>query len=209
MSLFGARGKRDKRKTRGSRDTADAAGARTPEGVGVRQSTSFAESPDDSHGGGAVRRSPDRASRRGSKRGTTPQSGAGGQPQEGAELANIGQSVVFKGDLSSEEDLDLEGRVEGQIQLPNHQLTIGAHGEAHAEIHAKVVIVTGRVVGNVSASERCEVQASGVVDGNIRAARLLIQEGAVVNGHVEMGDAAAAAQAPKPAPPAQLDRETA
>ena len=110
-------------------------------------------------------------------------------------MANIGKSVVFKGDLSGDEDLELEGRVEGQINLPNHQLTIGAHGHAEAEIQAKTVIVTGHVVGNVMALERCEIQASGVVDGDIRAPKLLIQEGAVVNGGITMGEKAAGEKA--------------
>ena len=105
-------------------------------------------------------------------------------------MANIGKSVVFKGDLSGEEDLEIEGRVEGKIHLPNHQLTIGAHGQAQAEIEAKTIIVTGHVTGNVTATERCEVQASGVVDGDIRSPRLLILEGAIVNGNVEMGEKA-------------------
>ncbi len=105
-------------------------------------------------------------------------------------MASIGKSVVFKGDLSGDEDLEIEGRIEGQIQLPNHQLTIGAHGRVKAQIEAKTVVVVGHVSGNVTATERCEVQASGVVDGDIRAPRLLIQEGAVVNGNIEMGEKA-------------------
>jgi cytoskeletal protein CcmA (bactofilin family) len=109
-------------------------------------------------------------------------------------VANIGESVVFKGDLSGDEDLVIEGHVEGVIQLPNHQLTIGEHGRVKAEIEAKVITVVGRVAGNVVASERCEVQATGIVDGDIRAPRLTIQEGAVVNGKIEMGQQSQAPQ---------------
>ncbi len=108
-------------------------------------------------------------------------------------MANIGKSVVFSGDLSSEEDLEIEGQVEGQIRLPNHQLTIGAHGRVKAQIDAKAVIVVGRIHGNINASERCEVQGSGIVVGDIRAPRLLVHEGAVVNGKIEMGGPANAA----------------
>jgi len=108
-------------------------------------------------------------------------------------VASIGKSVVFNGDLSGEEDLEIEGQVEGHIQLPNHQLTIGAHGRVKAQLDAKAVIVIGRVTGNITASERCEVQGSGIVIGDIRAAKLLVHEGAVVNGKIEMGGPATAA----------------
>ena len=129
----------------------------------------------------------------------------------GESVASFGKSIVFKGDLTGDEDLEIEGRVEGQVKLPNHQLTIGAHGKVTAEVEAKNVIVVGHISGNVSATERVEVQASGVVDGDIRAPRLLIQEGAVVNGSIQMGAQAkgagagdkpghaAAATAPEPA----------
>ena len=108
-------------------------------------------------------------------------------------MANIGKSVVFNGDLSGDEDLEIEGQIEGQIQLPNHQLTIGAHGRVKAHVEAKAVIVIGRINGNITAAERCEVQGSGIVVGDIRAPRLLVHEGAVVNGKIEMGEQANAA----------------
>lgn len=117
------------------------------------------------------------------------------QRAKGDAMASFGKSITFKGDLSGDEDLEIEGRVEGQIQLPNHQLTIGAHGRVTAQIEAKLVVVIGHVAGNVTASERVEVQASGIVDGDIQAPRLLIQEGAVVNGSIQMGSAAPAASA--------------
>jgi len=102
-------------------------------------------------------------------------------------VASFGKSIVIKGDLTGDEDLEIEGRVEGQVKLPNHQLTIGAHGRVTAQVEAKTVVVVGHVAGNVHASERVEVQATGVVDGDIHAPRLLIQEGAVVNGSIQMG----------------------
>ncbi len=126
-------------------------------------------------------------------------------PAGGNEVAILGQSILFKGDLSGDEDIEIEGRVEGQIKLPNHQLTVGAHGRVTAKVEAKNVIVIGRVAGDVIASERIEIQATGVVDGDIHAPRLLIQEGAVVNGNIEMGDAQtkAATTSPAPAEPAR------
>jgi cytoskeletal protein CcmA (bactofilin family) len=101
-------------------------------------------------------------------------------------MANIGKSIVIKGDLTGEEDLVIEGKVEGKVHLPNHRLTIGQGGNVQAEVHAKSVVVIGRVAGNVSAGERLEVQASGIVDGDVRAPRLSVQEGAVLNGSIQM-----------------------
>ena len=62
-------------------------------------------------------------------------------------MANIGKSITIKGDLSGNEDLQIDGTVEGRIDLPNNQLTIGAEGRVKAEVHAKAVIVVGHVTG--------------------------------------------------------------
>ena len=107
----------------------------------------------------------------------------------GENLANIGKSITIKGDLTGNEDLVIDGNIEGRIDLPNNQLTIGPEGKIKADIHAKSAVVVGHVSGNVSATERIEVQASGIVDGDVRAPRLVIQEGAVLNGAVEMSEA--------------------
>ncbi len=106
--------------------------------------------------------------------------------RKGEAVATIGKSIIFKGELTGDEDLEIDGNVEGDIKLPNHELTVGAHGKVKAEITAKCVQVVGHVSGNIVATERVEIQASGVVEGDIRAPRLLVQEGAVVNGAIEM-----------------------
>jgi cytoskeletal protein CcmA (bactofilin family) len=117
----------------------------------------------------------------------------------GGEMANIGKSIVIKGDLSGNEDLVIEGKVEGKVDLPNNRLTIGAGGQVQAQVHAKTVVVVGRVAGNVSAGERLEIQATGIVEGDVEAPRLVVAEGAVLNGSVKMSAKGAAAQ-PRPAP---------
>lgn len=117
-------------------------------------------------------------------------------------MANIGKSITIKGDLSGNEDLQIDGTVEGRIDLPNNQLTIGPEGRVKAEVHAKSMVVIGHVTGNLSAAERIQVEATGIVDGDVKAPRLVIQEGAMLNGAVEMsgghGKASAAAAAPAP-----------
>ncbi len=102
------------------------------------------------------------------------------------EMANIGKSISIKGDLTGNEDLVIEGSVDGKVDLPTNELTIGENGKVRADVHAKSVVVVGTVSGNVSAEERIEIQAAGLVEGDVRAPRLVIQEGARLNGSVEM-----------------------
>jgi cytoskeletal protein CcmA (bactofilin family) len=102
------------------------------------------------------------------------------------EMANIGKSITIKGDLTGSEDIVVEGTVEGKVDFPNNQLTIGANGTAKAEITAKTIVVIGRVTGNVHGTERVEIQATGVVEGDVSAPRLVVAEGAVLNGSIHM-----------------------
>lgn len=122
-------------------------------------------------------------------------------------MANIGQSIVFKGELSGDEDLEIDGQVEGTVQLTNNELTVGANGQLKAEVNAKSIVVIGRVQGNLTATERIEIQATGIVDGDIRAPRLLIQEGAVLNGGIDMSKGGSAAKT-APGAPATSKSET-
>jgi cytoskeletal protein CcmA (bactofilin family) len=102
------------------------------------------------------------------------------------DMANIGKSIAIKGDLTGNEDMMIEGTVEGKVNLPNNQLTIGANGKIRAEVTAKSVIVIGRVTGNVTGTERVEIQATGIVEGDVTSPKLLVAEGAVLNGAINM-----------------------
>jgi cytoskeletal protein CcmA (bactofilin family) len=119
----------------------------------------------------------------------------------GGEMANIGKSITIKGDLSGNEDLVVDGNVEGRIELPNNQLTIGASGNVKADVSAKSVVVVGKVVGNVTGVERIQIESTGSVQGDVRTPRLVVQEGATLNGSVEMGPTRSAAQGPTLARP--------
>ena len=101
-------------------------------------------------------------------------------------MATIGQSIVFKGELTGDEDLEIEGQVEGNVRLANNTLTIGSSGRLTAQVIAKTIIVIGRVKGNLTATERIEIQATGVVEGDVKAPKLNVQEGAVLNGGIDM-----------------------
>ncbi|MDJ0787868.1 MAG: polymer-forming cytoskeletal protein [Myxococcota bacterium] len=105
-------------------------------------------------------------------------------------MATIGKSITIKGDLSGSEDIQVEGTVEGKIDLPDNEVTVGAEGRLVAQVHAKNVVVIGRIQGNVSAVDKIEVQENGKIDGDVRAPRLIVHEGATLNGSVEMGEAA-------------------
>ncbi len=115
-------------------------------------------------------------------------------------VANIGKSISIKGDLSGNEDIVVEGKVDGKIELPNNQLTIGANGVVKAELKAKVVVVVGKVAGNVEGTERVEIQATGCVDGDVTAPKLVVAEGAVLNGSIHMTGPAEGGSAKPPAP---------
>jgi cytoskeletal protein CcmA (bactofilin family) len=117
-------------------------------------------------------------------------------------MANIGKSLRVKGDVEGDEDTVIEGRVEGRVTLKNHHLTVGANGEVQGEVSGKQVTVVGRVTGNVVASERVEVRETGQIQGDVISPRLLVTEGALINGAITM-KAAGAAMAPSksPSPP--------
>jgi cytoskeletal protein CcmA (bactofilin family) len=103
-----------------------------------------------------------------------------------ARNVNIGQSVYIKGALVGKEDLTIDGKVEGKIQLEEHMLTIGEHGVIQAEVQAKNIVIHGRLEGNVSADDKVEISATGSVRGDIRALRVAILEGATFKGGIDM-----------------------
>ena len=116
-----------------------------------------------------------------------PNGARGQQPnEEGSDVANIGKSISIRGDLTGNEDMVIEGQVEGKVDLPNNQLTVGANGTVKAEIHAKGVVIVGHVVGNVFGLERVEIQATGKVEGDVNAPKLVVAEGAQLNGAIQM-----------------------
>ena len=109
-------------------------------------------------------------------------------------IVNIGQSVEIKGTLTGNEDLTIEGMVDGKILVKDHSLTIGANGRITAEVHAKNVVVVGHVVGNITADDKVEIAPSGSVQGDVRAPRVAIADGAKFKGTIDMDRKAAPAE---------------
>jgi cytoskeletal protein CcmA (bactofilin family) len=101
-------------------------------------------------------------------------------------LVNIGQSITIKGELTGNEDLTIEGKVEGKISLKDHNLTIGSNGRIAAEIFAKTVLVIGEIVGNITADDKVEIAATGSMRGDIVAPRVVLADGARFKGSIDM-----------------------
>ena len=102
----------------------------------------------------------------------------------------VDQSVVIIGELKGNEDLTIEGRVEGIIESKKHMVTIGANGTAKAKISAKDVIVFGNVDGNITASSKVEIRPTGTVAGDIVSPTVAIAEGATFRGSIDMSRSA-------------------
>jgi cytoskeletal protein CcmA (bactofilin family) len=120
------------------------------------------------------------------------------------EQATIGRSLVIKGEVSGAEALYIDGRIEGKVTLTDHRVTIGRNGIVQADISAREVVVMGKVTGNIDCSDRVDIRSEGVVNGNVSTVRVIVEDGAVLKGGIEVktGDRKqnpAKAEAPKPA----------
>jgi cytoskeletal protein CcmA (bactofilin family) len=107
--------------------------------------------------------------------------------KEEIRLANIGSSVFVKGELTASEDLMVDGRVEGRIDLPDHALTIGPNANIQADIVAKIVTVFGSVVGGIAARDKVDIRRGGSLNGDLSCACIAIHDGAHFCGKVAMG----------------------
>jgi cytoskeletal protein CcmA (bactofilin family) len=101
-------------------------------------------------------------------------------------LACMGSTIVVKGEISSDEDLQIDGKVEGNISLRGHRLTVGRTANLNSEITAREVIVYGNASGNLRARDRVEIKRDGQVIGDITTARISIEDGAYFKGHIEI-----------------------
>jgi cytoskeletal protein CcmA (bactofilin family) len=102
-------------------------------------------------------------------------------------VAWIGKAVRVEGKVISEEDLTIDGDVQGSIELGGHTLTIGEEARIRADLLARTVTISGKVSGNVKAVEKVDLRATGSVDGNITAPRFVMADGATVLGKVQAG----------------------
>ncbi len=124
-------------------------------------------------------------------------------PERG--MAVIGKSVMIKGQIISREDLTIDGEVEGSIELVEHRLTVGPHGRVQAGIKAREAVILGTVHGNVDTADKLEIRKDAKLVGDIKTARVVIEDGAYFKGSidiikVEPPKVAAPPPPPKPQP---------
>ncbi len=100
-------------------------------------------------------------------------------------ITAIGRTILVKGDLCAAEHLIIEGRVEGHVSVPDHGVAVGQQGTVDADVFARTITVRGSVTGNLTATERVEILATGRVDGRLVAPTIAIDEGAYFKGSVD------------------------
>jgi cytoskeletal protein CcmA (bactofilin family) len=104
----------------------------------------------------------------------------------GGSTASIGKAVKIVGQIHSKEDLYVDGDVEGTVEAPEHKLTIGPNGTVHATVKAREVVALGTIQGNVEAAERIEIRKEAKLVGDIRTARIVIEDGAFFKGSIDI-----------------------
>jgi cytoskeletal protein CcmA (bactofilin family) len=100
--------------------------------------------------------------------------------------ARIGAGLKIKGSVTGEEDLQIDGKVEGPVTIQG-RLTVGCSGQLTSGVTARELAVYGKISGNVDARDRVEIKRDGAVIGDIQTARISIEDGAIFKGRIEIG----------------------
>jgi len=108
------------------------------------------------------------------------------EPDTRGGSATIGKAVKIIGQIFSKEDLYVDGDVEGTVEAMEHKLTIGPNGTVHAGVKAREVVALGTIQGNVEATERIEIRKDAKLVGDIRTARIIIEDGAYFKGSIDI-----------------------
>lgn len=109
--------------------------------------------------------------------------------------ARLGSGLQIKGHITGTEDLQIDGKVDGPISLKGHELTVGPAAQLTSEIHARDIVVYGRVTGNVFAKDRVDIKRDGSIVGDISSSRISIEDGAQFRGRIEIDPAKSSAAA--------------
>jgi len=121
-------------------------------------------------------------------------------PAPRGEQATIGRSITINGDVSGDEDLVIQGRIEGTVNLQQHNVTIGPEGRVKANISGRTVTIEGEVEGDVRGAEQVALRSASKVHGDIVAPRVVLEDGATFLGSIDMSGKAGSPAKPKPAP---------
>ena len=117
-------------------------------------------------------------------------------PNSPQRVASLGPSLVIRGTLSGQEDLVIEGQVEGEISLRKHSVTVGQKGRVKADIFSKSICIEGEVHGNLFGEDQVTIRQSGKVRGNVTSPRVTLEDGSKFKGAIDMNP-----------PPAQAEQE--
>jgi cytoskeletal protein CcmA (bactofilin family) len=129
----------------------------------------------------------------------------GPEMESGRSAATIGKAVKIIGQIFSKEDLNVDGDVEGTIECQDNKLTIGPNGKLQAAVRAREVVVLGQIKGNVEATDRIDIRKDARLVGDIKTARIVIEDGAYFKGSIDIvkPDSKPAGQQPSAPPTSQ------
>jgi len=108
------------------------------------------------------------------------------EPESRGGAATIGKAVKIVGNIYSREDLYVDGELEGTVEAMEHKLTIGPNGNVKATVKAREVVVLGSIHGNVEATDKLEIRKDAKLTGDIRTARMIIEDGAYFKGSIDI-----------------------
>ncbi len=108
------------------------------------------------------------------------------EPESPKTSAVIGKGVKIDGQMFSKEDLYIDGEVKGNVECQDCKLTVGPNGKVEATVKARDVIVLGQIKGNVEATERIDIRKDARVIGDIKTARIVIEDGAYFKGSIDI-----------------------
>jgi cytoskeletal protein CcmA (bactofilin family) len=123
-------------------------------------------------------------------------------PPAPAGSATIGKAVMIKGQIFSREDLLIDGEVEGTVEAQDHRVTVGPNGKVQASVKAREIVVLGSIHGNVEATDKIDIRKDARLVGDIKTARIVIEDGAYFKGSIDIVKVEAKAKPKEPVPAA-------
>jgi cytoskeletal protein CcmA (bactofilin family) len=123
------------------------------------------------------------------------------EPESRGGSATVGKAVKIVGQIYSKEDLYVDGEVEGTVEAMEHKLTIGPNGTVKATVRSREVVVLGSIAGNVEATDKLEIRKDAKLVGDIKTARIIIEDGAYFKGSIDIVKPEPSKTAPKPPNP--------
>jgi cytoskeletal protein CcmA (bactofilin family) len=120
----------------------------------------------------------------------------------GAGQAVLGKNVTVKGQITSREDLTIDGEVEGTVECQEHRLTIGPNARVQAALKAREIVIHGNIQGNVEATDKVDLKKEAKLVGDIKTTRITIEDGAYFKGSIDISKVAPPARTAAPLPPA-------